>query len=83
MRTSFSLRVDKQRQVNESMDADYFGTYQRNEKLQKYREDLALLERQFLDLRERHRGVSQMGELMKIPEVKKVLTEIGDRKKKV
>jgi hypothetical protein len=27
MKTAFSLRVDKERQVNESMDHDYFGTH--------------------------------------------------------
>ncbi len=27
MKTSFSLRVDKERQLNESLDADFFGTH--------------------------------------------------------
>ena len=44
MKTSFSLRVDKQRQVNEGFDADYFGTHQRNEKLIKFKAEISALE---------------------------------------
>ena len=27
MKTSFSLRIDKERQINDSLDTDYFGTH--------------------------------------------------------
>lgn len=83
MQTSFSLRVDKQRQVNESLDADFFGTHQRNERIQGFKQEIAALEVEFLELRKRHGGVTQLAEMMKVPEIRKVLTEIGDRKRKV
>jgi hypothetical protein len=60
MKTSFSLRVDKQRQVNESLDADFFGTHQRHEKLVKLRAEVAALEAKFLKLRESNGGVSKL-----------------------
>ena len=34
-------------------------------------------------MRSKHGGVSQLAEMMKVPEIKKVLAEIGDRKRKV
>ena len=83
MKTSFSLRVDKQRQVNEGFDADYFGTHQRNEKLIKFKAEISALEVQFLKSREAQGGITQLKELIKVPEIKQILAEISDKKKKV
>ena len=82
MKTSFSLRIDKQRQVNESLDADYFATHQRQERLVKLKAEVAILEEKFLKLRQVHGKVTQLAELMKVPEIKQVLVELGDKKKK-
>jgi hypothetical protein len=38
---------------------------------------------EFLELRRKHGGITQLAEMMKVPEIRKVLTEIGDRKRKV
>jgi type IV pilus biogenesis protein CpaD/CtpE len=75
--------VDKQRQVNESLDADFFGTHQRNERIQGFKQEIAALEAEFLQLRRKHGEVSKLAEMMKVPEIRKVLGEIGDRKRKV
>jgi hypothetical protein len=81
MKTSFSLRVDKERQLNESLDADFFGTHQRQERLNALAKEVKELERQFVLLRGKHREVREMQGLIKIPEVAKVLQEIGAKKK--
>ena len=71
MKTSFSLRVDKQRTINESLDADYFGTHQRTERLTRIKKDIAALEQAFLELRAKHGGPTlKFAELMKVPEIK-------------
>jgi hypothetical protein len=36
-----------------------------------------------LQLRRKHGGVSQLAEMTKVPDIRKVLAEIGDRKRKV
>ena len=81
MKTSFSLRVDKERQLNESLDADFFGTHQRQERLNSLAKEVKELERQFVVLRGKHREVKEMQGLIKIPEVAKVLQEIGVKKR--
>ena len=83
MKTSFSLRVDKERQVNESLDADFFGTHQRQERLNKLALEVKTLEALFINLRMKHKDVKEMKGLMKIPEVAKVLSEIGLKKKQI
>lgn len=81
MKTSFSLRIDKERQMNESLDADFFGTHQRQERLNGLAKEVKDLERQFVLLRGKHKEVREMQGLIKIPEVAKVLQEIGVKKK--
>jgi hypothetical protein len=81
MKTSFSLRIDKERQMNESLDADFFGTHQRQERLNGLAKEVKELERQFVLLRGKHKEVREMQGLIKIPEVAKVLQEIGVKKK--
>lgn len=83
MKTSFSLRVDKERQVNEGLDADYFGTFKMSEKLKQFKEDIRKLEATFVGLRKIHGGETlKLGELMKVEEIKQVLTELGEAKRK-
>jgi hypothetical protein len=82
MKTSFSLRVDKQRQVNESLDNDYFATHQRHEKLVRLKAEIAILEERFLQLRKQHGDARHLSELVRVPEIKQVLADLGDRKKK-
>lgn len=81
MKTSFSLRIDKERQINESLDADFFGTHQRQEKLNNLSKEVKDLEKQFVLLRGKHKEVKEMQGLIKIPEVAKVLQDIGTKKK--
>ena len=45
--------------------------------------DIGELEREFVRLRSMHKAVTQMSELMRLPEVERVLREIADRKKKI
>ncbi len=82
MKTSFSLRVDKQRQVNESLDADFFGTHQRHERLLKFKAEITSLEALFIELRKKHPESKSITQMISVPEIKQVLLDLGDRKKK-
>lgn len=82
MKTSFSLRVDKQRQVDAGLDADYFATHQRHERLVRLRAEIALLEERFVRLRKAHGDARHLSELVKVPEIKEALAALADRKKK-
>ena len=77
------MRIDKERQMNESLDADFFGTHQRQERLVKLQQEVKALEREFERLRGVYKHVKKMYELMQIPEVAKVLEELGKKKKMV
>ena len=81
MKTSFSLRIDKERQINESLDADFFGTHQRQEKLNALVKEVKEAEKLFVLLRGKYKEVTEMKVLIKIPEVAKVLQEIATKKK--
>jgi hypothetical protein len=50
--------------------------------LKQFKEEIEGYEREFLEMKKKH-GVSQLKEMMKIEEIKKVLQDIGERKKKV
>ncbi|TNV86822.1 hypothetical protein FGO68_gene3735 [Halteria grandinella] len=83
MKTSFSMRVDKEKQVNDGLDADYFVTYKMSEQLKTFKESIKRLEGKFVALRKIHGGETlKLGELMKVEEIKQVLIELGDAKKK-
>ncbi len=86
MKTSFSLRVDKNRVANESMDQDYFNNYMRQSKIDQFKKELEILESQFVSLKESHIGKEKevkLTELIKVPSIAKVLQEIRDRKRKI
>ena len=47
MRTAFSLRVDKERMLNDSLDVDYFETKQKQTKIEEFKAKVALFEHKF------------------------------------
>lgn len=40
MKTSFSLRVDKNNDMNKGLDEDYFNTYVRQQKIDQFKKEL-------------------------------------------
>ena len=86
MKTSFSMRVDKNRELNLQLDEDYFNTYTRQTKIDALGVEVKNLEDDFKQLREKHFGANsevKLSELIKVREVKEVLEKLRYAKSKL
>lgn len=85
MKTSFSLRVDKTKALNKSLDQDYFNTSMRQSKIEQFKIEISAMEALFKALKEKHIGAKEvkLAELIKVPEIVKVLSDLRDKKKKL
>ena len=83
MRTSFAQRIDKQKQTDEALDADYFNNMRRltiMEELQKEEKELEAL---FLEQKSAYGKEIKLAELMKDEEIKKTLLALRATKRKI
>lgn len=81
MKTAFSIRIDKDRIMDQALDADYFNGLKRQTTLVKLEQSVKQLEDEFKKLTA---GKNlKLAELMQDPKTKAVLVALRGDKKKV